>query len=188
MNKQNIQNKKSEVTSTSTDTKSRVTILAIVFILLLGVSIFWYIEIIKSASEIRDSKKIYDQEIKDTQLITEIKNQQRQAGQIEEFMDSLYIEEENAVSFVEYVEQKAANAGVRLDIKNFDIIGGEEVENKEMKMSLVVTGSWSQINKFIVVMENLPFYSVIEKFSIKANTAEGGAQWSAEFQLKGLTK
>jgi hypothetical protein len=163
-------------------TKVTLSILVLAFLIMVGAVSFWYYQIIQGSIKIREDKKIYNQELKDSRLISEIRRQKERLDEINVFLDSLYIPEDNAVSFIEYIESVADDAGVSLDIKKFDI------ENGDLLMNIEVVGGWSQINRLLVMIENLPYYTVIEKFNLSVSNAGEGVLWRADFDIKGLTK
>jgi len=170
------------------NTINTTIILFLIFLILLTSSILWYIKIIDQAQSIQENKKTYSQELKDSQMISEIKKRQQQTEEIRNYLDNLYIKESNAVEFVEYVESIADSSGVNLNIQNFIINETEDLIYNEMKMSLSAAGSWAQINRFVIMMENLNYNVNIDIFSLRVNQREGGVIWEAEFELSSLTK
>jgi Tfp pilus assembly protein PilO len=177
MNNQKIKNNK---------TKKMTILLVCIFTLLLIGFVFWYFQLISFAQNIRENKNLYDQEVKDTQLILEIEKEQGKADEIQNFLDSLIIEEEGAVEFIEYIESLANRAGVSLEIQNFDILPKEKELEENLKMKLSAVGSWSQVNHFILMMENLPYYIFLESMNLRANQTESGSYWIIDFSITGL--
>lgn len=168
--------------SKNNKTKTTLGILVAIFIVMIGALTFWYLQIIQGAQKIKEDKKTYNQELKDAQFISEIKRQKEQVREIEEFLNGLYVPREDAVSFIEYVEGVANDAGVDLDITRFDI------QNENVLISLSARGSWSENNRFLIMIENLPYYSAIESFNLKANNTGGSVVWESKFEIKALTK
>jgi Tfp pilus assembly protein PilO len=179
-----MSNKKTQKSNTSNTT----IILFLIFLILLTGSIFWYIKIIDGAQIIQDNKKAHSQELKDSQMISEIKNRQQQAEEIIKYLDSLYVSEDNAVAFIEYIESLANDSEVDLNIQNFKIDETEDVDYNKMNMNINARGSWSQINRFVIMMENLNYSVHIDEFSLKVNQEESRVVWESEFKLSSLTK
>jgi hypothetical protein len=174
MNKQEIQR--------NNKTKTTLIISVIILALMIAGTSFWYYQIIRGSQIIREDKKVYNQELKDSQFISEIKREKEKLDNINNFLGSLYVPADDAVSFIEYIEDVSSSAGVSLDIDRFDING------KNVVFSVSAEGSWNQINRFIVMMENLPYYTIIENLNISVNNAGGNVLWQADFDIKGLTK
>ena len=91
---------------------------------------------------------------------------------------------EDAVGFLQFIENLGKESGVSLDVIFFDFEKQTEGENKILKTSLSVKGDWKQVNKFLLMMENLPYHTLIE--DVKLNSFENGksVNWNLNLILK----
>lgn len=163
-------------------TKTLLGILGTLFVLMVIALSFWYLQLLQGSEQIKEDKKTYNQELKDAQFISEIKREKKQVEEIDQFLNSLYVPSSDAVAFIEYIEDVAADAGVELEINTFDI------QEKDVSIDLTAQGSWTQNNRFLVMIENLPYYTVINDFSLEADNRDGFVIWKSKYKIKALTK
>lgn len=97
-------------------------------------------------------------------------------------IESMFIEEDSMVSFIEELESLAKNADVNLKIKGIRFVGEQD---KKPVFTLVISGSFKDIYYYFTLLENMIYKIEFDKASIeKFSETEG---WESFLELRLLS-
>lgn len=127
-----------------------------------------------------ESKKI--DRLKNLQTLVETTSGDR------ELLDHYFLSKDNLVEFISLVEQLAKDAGVKVGLDN---VGEEESENSQylnLRMNISTSGSWSDVLRYIAMLENLPYVVKLDNFILQRSLDgdEKTVVWSARLTLRVL--
>lgn len=113
-----------------------------------------------------------------------------------EKLDSFFVDNANAVPFIEHIEQFAEQSGVQLQILSADIEDqglSKDDESSvrthgELQMSITARGTWEGVISFLIKVENLPHAVNVEAFRISAQQQpDGVVVWNGQFEILAIT-
>lgn len=172
-----------------TKTQKISILLIITNLIVVSILCFWYSSIWSSVSDITEKKTLIKGEDFVTESLTDLKKQKNVANEMIDFFEAIAIDKENVVGFIELLEKMAKKSGTLIDIQTVNLANSFQEDDKSLdslKVNLQVRGSWKQIMNFILMLENNPYYLVIE--NIKINSVNDGefSGWSATISLVGV--
>ena len=93
------------------------------------------------------------------------------------FEDST-LTEEGLVEFIESLENKGQELGLKLEVASVNKSAGESLppEVSILKISLIAEGSWEEVYAFLGAIESLPYRVTFEKL----NLSKGDERWKLE--------
>jgi Tfp pilus assembly protein PilO len=176
-------------------TRRTLLILVVVTIILAGGLFFWFSLINKSADELVSKRNIYQQELVNSESLTDIQNKLVLAKNAEEFFKNIYVDADNALNFVTFLEQLSIEAGVDLNIQslNSSIENNNSESNpyEKIEMTLNFNGGWDPVNNFLLMIENLPHHVIVGDMQINLipnSAASTTLAWSASMNLEVVAK
>lgn len=157
---------------------------------------FWHGLIISTTKEVAQDKKTLFTETSSSETISSMKKRVASLENVTFILNELYIENDNVVIAIEFLETMARSSGVSLEIQKVELINnyGQELnhekglEYNDIKMVFQARGSWSNVTSFILMVENLPYYMSIETLKLAHVKTSSGSEWLASFDIKGVTK
>ena len=90
-------------------------------------------------------------------------------------------EESDSINFLNAIEANAKKLGVAMDDISLVTKKEKETKNDWLEVSFSLTGSEDAIQKFIVVLENLPYFSYVT--SVRVVELEG-QEWEANVTMQ----
>ncbi|MBU1091624.1 hypothetical protein KKA27_02070 [Patescibacteria group bacterium] len=95
-------------------------------------------------------------------------------------LKSMFIKEDDVVSFIKNIEYLAKKANVELEIKNIDV----PKENTPFFFTLDVEGSFPDIYYYILLLENNSYYIKLDKAYLQRTEENKEQSWSANLKLE----
>lgn len=172
-----------------TKTQKISIFLIIANLIMISVLCFWYSSIWSSVYKITEKKTLIKGEAFVTESLTDLKKQKNTANEMIDFFEAISIDKENVVGFIELLEKMAEKSGTLIDIQTVNLANSFQEDNKSLdslKVNLQVRGSWKQVMNFILMLENNPYYLVIENTRINSINDDGFSGWSAMISLVGV--
>jgi hypothetical protein len=81
-----------------------------------------------------------------------------------ETIDSRFIDKDSVPQFIDLLETKSSEAGIKSDFSSIDI-GTQSGSEGLLRIRIAGTGTWGNIISFIATLESLPYASKIENVS-----------------------
>lgn len=108
-------------------------------------------------------------------------------------LDTFFVEQEDAVKFVEQIESLARNVDVTLSITKLKL---EESKNKgsfgQILLDLKIKGSWTNVMNFIMLIENMPKAITIQNVSMAGKRGKKDGKehitWDATMNIRAIVK
>lgn len=178
-----------------TKTLNKIILSAIVLIAVLVFNFIFLLRTNTNYDEIIENKKNIITESSQTNSLSDTKNKIQDLEMIRSRIDSVLINEENAVAFISLIENLANESGVQMEIQNIDFADPEEEgQLGVLDMTFRIVGSWSNTTNFLGAVESLPYLVNVGsiRLSLLGQTQNGDGenlsnQWSIDFHLIGLT-
>ena len=131
----------------------------------------------------------------DPDNVISIKRELDKLASYEEAIDSYFIQANQAVDFIEVVEDLGKVSGVKLEVQDIKIdklgeaTGENPTTHKELNIIVSARGSWSGVTKLLLLFENYPQYLTVTDLRLTASESATGKsqEWTATYRLKGLT-
>lgn len=173
---------KKEINIQLTRTQWITVVLSVISLVLMIGAIYWHSLILSFASLVKEDRQAYNQEVRYSQTITQMKKDLEFANEAKGFIDTLYIDGNNVISFIEFIESLARSAGVSSEIEDL------KIEEGELTMLVDVSGSWREVNTFVIMLENVPYHLVVDELNISSFAIENGSGWRVSMGVKGYVK
>jgi|GEM_PF-2704919 len=168
----------------------------ITFVIILALNIFWISFIRSEANNVLEFKKEVEIESTKNYSISNLKKQIIDLNEKNEKIDSVFIERNNGVGFIETIENISKVSGTELQIQNVDI---EVVQKRDsddkviadlhgvLKMLFKVNGSWQEVTKFLLILETIPNHVTIDSVNFSTVNGGEGISWAVNFAISGIT-
>ena len=176
-----------------TQTQKTTILLLVTLIVLSAALYFWCQFIFNKTEELVLHKHSYVEELVNTISVAEMESRKKKANEYQNFLTNLYINADEAVDFISFIEALAVDANTEINIQSLNSSKENNSNNKNnyetIDMTLVVRGEWENVNNFIMMLENLPHHISISELRLSsAADAEGGITWSANIRFIGIAK
>lgn len=89
-------------------------------------------------------------------------------------LSSFFVAEDGPVSFIENLESLARAAGVDVNIDSLSVDAWPNDRFEKLSVRLEAVGAWSDIYKFLILTENMPFVLNITRVLISEDTDTSG--------------
>jgi Tfp pilus assembly protein PilO len=173
------------------NTKSKIIILGIIFLAILIFDILWFVDIKKSAMEVVELKKFVNQETSQKNNISSIKKDTETLRYAKAEIDSILIQRDSVVPMIEILENIAQITNTELEISNIDISVVKDDDERELygelKISLGVTGSWDEVNKYLDFIENIPHKMLVNSVRLVEVENNETVEWNMNLLITGIT-
>lgn len=172
--------------------KNTITLLIVLVTLLFFVS-YWQNKILDKTDNLVLDKKKYAEEMINDKTPKQIAENTAFVEQSVNFFDELYIDADNVVAFINFLEELTNSLGIELNIQSINSSAESEstIESlgyETIDLSLSVRGSWSKVNDFIVMLENLPYHLRSNELRMNASREEEEEVWTANIRFVGIAK
>lgn len=121
----------------------------------------------ETAGRVTQLLVLQDKEKNEQHVVADTKESRKTLG-------SYFIKEEDAVSFIEELEDVASIAGAALRIEQVDI------NNAGLRVDMTVTGGWQETFHTLSLLETMPLQAVVEHASFQHRGEEG---WHSSFSV-----
>jgi hypothetical protein len=169
---------------------------------LLAVSFFIYLlnkDIKNSIVQIEDSKIFIAQNSNLVEISQDVQKDKEILNNLKLEINKIYIDKNNAVSFIEKVEKIARDNNLRIQISNVVLKNSEDMpeEKKELgygslEMSVEVFGELQNVKNYLDQVQNLPhaikINSVRKSLITREFEGQSFTEWSLSFPLEVITK
>ena len=135
-------------------------------LLSVGGYIYLYTRIERKSDSIQAIVVEIENEKKSQENILGLKRSIVLTEQKNEILNSNFVTEDKVVDFIESVESVAQETNVEVEI--FSIQQGEQIGKQGLYVSLDAKGDFENVTQFMLLMENMPYYLVIN--SVILNT------------------
>jgi len=174
-------------------TKNLFIILLIAATVVIGSLIFWFQLINQNAEKLIEERDMYQQELANTKSLSEIQAKLEKAKESRSFFDSLYVDGENALGFITFLESLANDSGVDLNIQSLNSStenSEQSIDHEIISMSLNFRGEWTEVNNFILMIENLPYHVKVGNLKLTSvqNSESENSDWSASMNFEVVAK
>lgn len=144
--------------------------------------VYWNGLIQQTALEVKNSKQEYNNELRYAQTITELRRDLQYTQEVAEFVAGLKIDKDNPLSFIEFVEGLGDSSDVEVELKRFEV--GEATD---LNIDIEAEGGWRDVNTFILMLENVPYYLDISEIKLSSTQSED-RPWRVNVSAKGYSK
>tara|TARA_Y100000310_G_scaffold319419_1_gene374659 strand:- start:168 stop:692 length:525 start_codon:yes stop_codon:yes gene_type:complete len=160
-------------------TRKILITLSIIFIIVLVIDIVWFSFVKKEADKVLDFKKVAQVEAAQNYNLTELKRQINELEQKEKELDTIFVDKDNIVIFIETIENMAKQSGISTQIQ-IDDTKKDEGSYQSLDILLQATGSWSGVTTFLKMVENLPHHILVEGMKLNLFGDEDGTAWNID--------
>jgi len=105
---------------------------------------------------------------------------------LREKLANYFIGQEAAVSFLELLEQIGREVGATVEITSVAPSDIQQEDVESLRLMLQVTGEWSEVVRFIGLIELLPFEGKIEQVVVFKTEAGSEEPWQADITFIAL--
>lgn len=95
--------------------------------------------------------------------------------------EPLLIEESDSIEVLTWIEGFAPESGVLLETKNLQKITDKETKTDWIEVSFVFSGNQNEVEKFVGILEHLPYLSYVTSLSMSARASDN---WEATATLR----
>ena len=92
-------------------------------------------------------------------------------------IDSVSLDKESIINFIENLESIAGKTGASIKIGNINI---DNQEKKGLSFQFNLTGNFNQLFHYLILLENLPYLINIERMDFKKLAPN---EWGANFEI-----
>lgn len=108
-------------------------------------------------------------------------------------LKELYVDSNNVVDFISYIEDLARKASTTIEIKTIttgEVKIDEEVFNdlQNLSISIELSGSWKNVNKYIEIVENLPYHINIEELRLEKKSKDSDSIYGVSLKIEVVAK
>jgi Tfp pilus assembly protein PilO len=159
-----------------------VAIFIILALLMAGFSVFLFIQIAEKSKEMASDKNIavgLEEQFNDVEgFKKEYDNYKPNLERI----DNLFVDSENPVNFIEFLEETASGLNAKLEMSppSFLIDGSTTLANFQLSL----TGGFPEIIRFSRTMESSPYLIKIKNLNIKNTEKNGNSKDKLAGQIK----
>lgn len=187
-------------------TKTSLQVFSFFFILLVVIDVALYLNFKNKENNISLVLAKTDFENRRQSHMSQIKLIVDETKTDREKIDNYIVPADGAVSYVEMIERKSLENDVKIDIGSAEIspIKASRIyasttaeiasSTRLIKTKINITGTWSKVLNFLVVLENLPYRLVIEKIDLIKGTMTSGdkkvlkGDWTAVVDVVAVIK
>ena len=98
-------------------------------------------------------------------------------------IDARFVDRDDVPGYIADVEALANRADVLVTMGSIDLEAPSDAPIGTLRLSVVATGSWSQVIGFVAGLESMPYAASIESLSFARRTGEKGTSWVADIDL-----
>ena len=168
--------------------KKTLLIISITAFLLCCVLFFFLLREIKNNIEISKQSQVdLEKEIARREEVKNFNNSFKSIEQDKTLFETHFAQSSDIVPFLNTIEKMANSVGTKAEVSFIEVAK----DNTGLMVEMKNTGSFSQVYKFLVLLENSPYeleFTSIEMNSIPALDANGksikGNVWEALFKIK----
>lgn len=166
----------------NTQTLGRKNIELLIVILLLNISaggcyIFLFREIKAKNEHISGLVNQIEAEANKENMQNSMKTLIVETAPLREKLDGYVIGQESAVSFLELLERIGSDVGAAVDIES---VGEDELQQGEfesLRLMLKVNGEWSEVVRFLGLLELLPVEGKVKQVTVSRSDGENEEPW-----------
>jgi len=92
-------------------------------------------------------------------------------------IDSVFLDKESIINFIENLESIAGKTGASIKIGNINI---DNQDKKGLSFQFNLTGNFNQLFHYLILLENLPYLINIERMDFKKLAPN---EWGANFEI-----
>ncbi len=102
-----------------------------------------------------------------------------------QIIDSYFLPQNGTVSFVEFLESLGSISGTKVSIQSIGLDKGQVGDFKEvLAVTVDSVGTWSNLMRFISLVESSPYHIDIASADINMNSAKPANEWHALITVK----
>ncbi len=153
---------------------------------------YWYIYgiVIKQAENY--SKSLQEIALVDTkkQQIKDIAKMHEDTLKARERLSTFVLTDDKLINFIEFVESignRSSTDTTISSIKNDDLSSAEKGTFGHLKARIDIKGSWTNIMRALVLIENLPYSLSLNNIDLNFNKADKNPQWNVRLDIEVLT-
>lgn len=168
--------------------KSHSLLIGSVLIFLFSTAIFLYVlySVNQKGVQFAESKRIIGEHSAKEASFNTVQQLLATTKDDREKIDSFFIRENQTISFITQIEQNATTIGVRLVTNELSINPGTVDPNGITTPALLVvgfdfSGSKAAIEKFLVLLENIPYHKKITSVSV---TKSDDSLWKVNLKMQ----
>jgi len=148
--------------------KKFYTIASFLLILIIGLITAWvlmFIAIYSASREVADVALARLVEQYRTERARILARSTKEAQVLGDELDHYFLREEDAVAFLERIEQLSAHAGVTIEPS-----GLAKTESGELVLSISLHGTYASALYFVSLLEHTPYYLVVQNLRLNVET------------------
>jgi Tfp pilus assembly protein PilO len=92
-------------------------------------------------------------------------------------IDSVFLDKDSVVNFIENLESIAGKTGASIKIGNINI---DSQKKKGLSLQFNLTGNFNQLFHYLILVEKLPYLINIETMDFKKSASN---EWEADFEI-----
>lgn len=146
--------------------------------------VYWDKQIWNFAEYVRDQRQVLRNEQAAVKFLSNVDKEIKQIKDYSEFFDEFYVGKDSILSFIEELESVARASGTKMQIQN--VVPGETAAESYtyVNITLQSSGAWENVNKFVKLIEMMPYYVSIKVL----NLSRGEETWTASMTITTVTK
>lgn len=129
--------------------------------------------------DIKRQLALYERRI---EHVNRLEETQQKIEETSSMLETMFVDEDSLVGFIEELEFLARNAGVGLEIKGIGFTGEQ---NKKPVFTVSLTGSFENIYHYFILLENMIYKVEFNKVDIEKSSETG--LWRSLLELKLLS-
>lgn len=144
-----------------------ILLLGILFLVLLcsiGGYVYMYTRVSKKTASIENISIEIENEKKSQKNILGLKRSIELADKKNILLDSYFVTEETVVDFIKSIEALAKELGVEVQISSLQ--QGDQIGKQGLFVTLTVTGDFSPVNNFLILLENMPHQLIVSRVQL----------------------
>lgn len=162
-------------------------LLAIALVASFVAIVYWNKQIWSFAEYVRDQRQVLRNEQAAVQFLSNVDKEIKQVHEYSDFFDGFYVNKDSILSFIQKLETVARASNTKMQIQN--VTPGETVADKYnyVNVTLQSTGSWESVQKFIALIERMPYFVSIKVLNLSVGGGEGATTWNASMTITTVT-
>lgn len=163
-----------------------ITLLAIL-VASIAVIAYWDKKIWSFAEYVSVQRQALYNERSAIQFLSKVDSEIKQTKEYSSFLNEFYVSGNSMLAFIEKLEKMAKTSGVQMQIQNVSQSDKKPNSVDYVGVTLQTTGSWENVNKFVKLVENMPYFISIKVLHLSSSGLDA-KQWTASMTIITMTK
>ncbi len=175
-------------------TQKLTAVLSAILILSLVFLFYWNAYILGEKQTLISNKNYYAETVSNSPSINELENKLVLAENAIEFFENIYIDSDNVIEFISFLEQLAVSSDIELNIQTLNSSAENNstlssLGHETVGVSLGLRGSWDNLSIFIIMLENLQYHIKINELRVsRTPDVDDMDKWTANISFVGIAK